>query len=77
MPTTALCVPGSSPTLGDATATKVLAKGETIAAPPGRADNFAWPADIKQQERKKGTHAAEASETLDTAASYNAETAAG
>jgi uncharacterized protein len=37
-----LGVPGSSPTLGDAIATKVLAKGETIAAPPGRADNFAW-----------------------------------
>jgi hypothetical protein len=37
-----LGVPGSSPTLGDATATKVLANGETIAAPPGRADNFAW-----------------------------------
>src|SRR5215475_10279775 len=34
--------PGISPTLGDAIATKVLAKGETIAAPPGRADNFAW-----------------------------------
>jgi uncharacterized protein len=34
--------PGSNPTLGDAIATKVLAKGETIAAPPGRADNFAW-----------------------------------
>jgi cell division protein FtsN len=88
---------GSSPTLGDAIATKVLAKGETIAAPPGRADNFAWtngsqtksavpetpvadqpkleapvaaqpkaapevtgalasaPADMKQQERKKGS----------------------
>jgi hypothetical protein len=91
-----LGVPGSSPTLGDATATKVLAKGETIAAPLGRADNFAWlnrsqtesaaaapetpivdqpkpeapvaaqpkavpsalasaPADMKQQERKKGS----------------------
>jgi len=36
--------PGSSPIHGDATAVKVLAKGETIAAPPpGRADNFAWP----------------------------------
>jgi hypothetical protein len=33
---------GSSSTLGDAIATKVLANGETIAAPPGRADNFAW-----------------------------------
>jgi hypothetical protein len=34
---------GSSPALGDAIATKVLTKGETIDAPPGRADNFAWP----------------------------------
>src|SRR5262249_2401412 len=34
--------PGISPTLGDAIATKVLAKGETVAAPPGRADNFVW-----------------------------------
>src|SRR5262249_20225301 len=34
--------PGTSPTLGDAIATKVRARGETIAAPPGRADNFAW-----------------------------------
>jgi uncharacterized protein len=37
-----LGVPGSSPTLGDPIATKVLANGETITAPPGRADNFAW-----------------------------------
>jgi hypothetical protein len=37
-----LGAPGSSSTLGDAIATKVLANGETIAAPPGRADNFAW-----------------------------------
>jgi hypothetical protein len=37
-----LGAPGSSPTLGDAIATKVLAKGETIAAPAGRADNFTW-----------------------------------
>jgi len=35
--------PGSNPTLGDTIATKVLAKGETVGAPPGRADNFAWP----------------------------------
>jgi hypothetical protein len=38
-----LGAPGSSPTLGDAIATKVLAKGETVTAPPGRADNFVWP----------------------------------
>src|SRR5215467_13786106 len=37
-----LGVPGSSPALGDAIATKVLAKGETVTAPPGRADNFVW-----------------------------------
>src|SRR5262249_42795628 len=38
-----LGAPGSSQIHGDATAMKVLAKGETIAAPSGRADNFAWP----------------------------------
>ena len=38
-----LGAPGSNPIHGDAIATKVLAKGETVAAPPGRADNFAWP----------------------------------
>jgi hypothetical protein len=38
-----LGAPGSNPTLGDAIATKVLAKGETVTAPPGRADNFVWP----------------------------------
>jgi hypothetical protein len=38
-----LGAPGSSPIPGDAIATKVLAKGETVAAPLGRADNFAWP----------------------------------
>jgi len=37
-----LGAPGSSPISGDAIATKVLAKGETVAAPLGRADNFAW-----------------------------------
>ena len=35
--------PGSNPIHGDATAVKVLAKGETLAAPPGRSDNIAWP----------------------------------
>jgi hypothetical protein len=35
--------PGSSAIHGDATAVKVLAKGETVAQTPGRADNFAWP----------------------------------
>jgi uncharacterized protein len=37
-----LGAPGSSPISGDTIAMKVLAKGETMAAPPGRADNFAW-----------------------------------
>jgi hypothetical protein len=31
---------------GDAVATKVLAKGEAITAPAGRADNFSWPRGI-------------------------------
>ena len=35
--------PGSSQIHGDATATKVFAKGETVAPPAGRADNFSWP----------------------------------
>jgi uncharacterized protein len=37
-----LGAPGSSPIQDDAIAAKVLANGETVAAPPGRADNFAW-----------------------------------
>jgi uncharacterized protein len=37
--------PSSSQIHGDANATKVLAKGETVAAPSGRADNFSWPRD--------------------------------
>jgi hypothetical protein len=40
-----LGAPGSSPIPGDAIATKVLEKGETLAAPLGRADNFVWPND--------------------------------
>ena len=35
--------PGSSSIHGDATAAKVLAKGETTVAPAGRSDNFGWP----------------------------------
>ena len=35
--------PGSSSIHGDATAVKVLGKGATLGAMPGRADNFAWP----------------------------------
>ena len=35
--------PGSGQIHGDATATKVLANGEAVAAPSGRADNFSWP----------------------------------
>jgi len=34
---------GGGSTHGDAIATKVLVKGEPVAAPPGRADDFAWP----------------------------------
>ena len=37
-----LGAPGSSPIHGDALAAKVLANGETMTAPAGRADSFAW-----------------------------------
>jgi hypothetical protein len=37
-----LGAPGTSPIHDDAIATKVLTKGETLAAPAGRADNFVW-----------------------------------
>ena len=43
IPKNLLGAPGSSPIHGDAIATKVLTKGETVAAPRDRADNFAWP----------------------------------
>lgn len=33
---------GNASARGDAIATQVLVKGEPVAAPPGRADNFAW-----------------------------------
>jgi hypothetical protein len=40
---------GGSSVQSDALAAKVLVKGETLAAPPGRADDFVWPlgSDIK------------------------------
>ncbi|MBV8791798.1 MAG: DUF459 domain-containing protein, partial [Pseudolabrys sp.] len=31
------------PTFADPTATRVLVRGEPVAAPPGRADDFSWP----------------------------------
>jgi hypothetical protein len=34
---------GSQPVHSDATANRVLVKGEPVSAPPGRADDFAWP----------------------------------
>ena len=34
---------GSQPMHADATANRVLVKGEPVPAPPGRADDFAWP----------------------------------
>jgi hypothetical protein len=34
---------GNSSERGDATATRVLVKGEPVPTPPGRADDFVWP----------------------------------
>src|SRR5947207_13959527 len=44
-----LGAPGNSSIHSDAIATKVLTKGETVAAPFGRADNFAWPQGSETQ----------------------------
>jgi uncharacterized protein len=47
-----LGAPGGSPIHGDAIATKVLTEGETVVAPPGRADNFALPQSGDTQSAK-------------------------
>jgi hypothetical protein len=39
---------GTRPARSDATASKVLVKGDAISAPPGRADDFKWPPDSDQ-----------------------------
>jgi uncharacterized protein len=52
-----LGAPGTGPIHDDAIATKVLTKGETVAAPAGRADNFVW------RDRGQTETAAAASET--------------
>ena len=49
-----LGAPGSSPIHGDALATKVLAKGETVTAPTGRADSFAWRPDSSANAAQSG-----------------------
>ena len=42
---------GSQPVHSDAIANRVLMEGEPVAAPPGRADDFAWP---PRSDEKKG-----------------------
>jgi uncharacterized protein len=49
-----LGAPGSSTIHGDAVATKVLAKGETVAAPTGRADNFTLRPDSSANAAQSG-----------------------
>ena len=56
--------PGNSAIHGDATAVKVLARGETVAPTPGRADNFAWPnGSAAKQATPAGPPEAAVSET--------------
>jgi hypothetical protein len=46
--------PGSRPVAIDTLAARVLVKGEPLSAPPGRADDFAWPRREVGHERVKG-----------------------
>ena len=56
--------PGNSAIHGDAIAVKVLARGETVAPTPGRADNFAWPnGSAAKQATPAGPPEAAVSET--------------
>jgi hypothetical protein len=56
---------GSQPMHSDATANRVLVKGEPVPAPPGRADDFVWPpgSDGKSVAPAAGAPAAPASAT--------------
>lgn len=46
--------PGSRPAAVDALAARTLVKGEPLAPPPGRADDFAWPRREVGHEQAKG-----------------------
>jgi hypothetical protein len=46
--------PGSRPVLVDALAARTLVKGEPLAAPAGRADDFAWPRREVGREQARG-----------------------
>ena len=46
--------PGSRPAAVDALAAKTMVKGEPLAAPPGRADDYAWPRREVGREQAKG-----------------------
>ena len=46
--------PGSRPAAVDALAARTLVKGEALAAPAGRADDFAWPRREVGREQAKG-----------------------
>ena len=64
--------PGSRPAAVDALAARTLVKGEPLAPPAGRADDFAWPRrEIGQEQVKRETPVASASPE-GTAAAPNA-----
>ena len=46
--------PGTRPAAVDALAARTLLKGEALTAPPGRADDFAWPRREVGREEAKG-----------------------
>lgn len=52
---------GGARSAGDPVATQVLVKGEPVAAPPGRADDFVWPRGSEARAAVPATPAASAS----------------
>ena len=66
--------PGSRPAAVDALAARTLVKGEALAAPAGRADDFAWPRrEIGREQAKGDTPVAATSPSGTVAATSRAE----
>ena len=65
--------PGSRPAAVDALAARTLVKGEALAAPAGRADDFAWPRREIGREQAKGDTPVAATSPSGTVAATPAE----
>ena len=65
--------PGSRPAAVDALAARTLVKGEALAAPAGRADDFAWPRREVGREQAKGDTPVAATSPSGTVAATSAQ----